>query len=553
MNNAHNMKRLKLVYLGIVLSVVLPFPARSQPETKGRDLVLHYHFAGAGAFAGNTNFAPLRQIIALTNTVALKGEILGKLAGSTAEIFNLGKTSPSQAGLLRPLWQDILRAESLADWRQSGTAASRYLFMIKLTDDHAKLWETNLRQVVSAWSAGPPEKSPAGGWQAKFNDGTLHLLREGAWVVLAFETGDEPPRSEWIDRIKSGVVPEQFGDTLEWFSAEINWPKLTRWLPGALGPLKPARMVVSARMKNGDVRTTVSLRYPQPIEWQGESWKLPTNTIQWPLYSLTGMHNLAALMNEPESLSRLGYNPLAGDLFFWAQRDVIFQVFAMAKVPEARRLLKTLADKAPVVFNHELNVAQWGALQWSTNFNELRWLGVPAITPELRATNDAGVPYLYADIFPQSPGKEKLPPGLLSQIEGRRDLVYYNWEITQFKLEQWRRLRNLFPMFPAPNQPATPAPTAPVAMLLVDDNGPRLVLEESWFGEMAPLLGESVTELRQVSPAEFAFTRKSTCGLTSLELIYLAHCLTDPAFPLNLAKKAPLPAPAAAVGPPGIK
>jgi hypothetical protein len=131
-------------------------------------------------------------------------------------------------------------------------------------------------------------------------------------------------------------------------------------------------------------------------------------------------------------------------------------------------------------------------------------------------------------MFPPSPGKESLPSGLLSHFERRKDLVYYDWEITQFKLEQWRKVRNLLPLFPAHDLPAAPKTDSPAALLITDDAGSRLALEETWLGALAPLLGESVTELRQVSSGEFTFERKSACGFTGLELIYVAHWLTEP-------------------------
>ena len=120
-------------------------------------------------------------------------------------------------------------------------------------------------------------------------------------------------------------------------------------------------------------------------------------------------------------------------------------------------------------------------------------------------------------------------------LQGKTDLAYYDWEISQFRLAQWRVLRNLLPLFPSP-QPAVPPEVAPsLALLITDDEGPRLVFEENWLGTLSGLLGESVTELRRVSPREFVLTRKSACGFTSFELVYLIHWLTDPGFPAKMA------------------
>jgi hypothetical protein len=322
--------------------------------------------------------------------------------------------------------------------------------------------------------------------------------------------------------------------------------------------------------------------------------------IGWPVVSLTGTHHLGALLEKSPWLERLGYNPFAGDLYFWAQPDTHFQTFLLAKVDQAAASLRDLGGKAPEVFNPALRERSWGEVYWTTNrFTEvtavtnanrplqsritwqtntsseeaLRLRGLPAITPMLTATNDAGAQYLYGSLFPALPMGLAFPPGLASQLRGQTDLVYYDWELTVWRLEQWKVLRNILPLFAAVD-PAAPGEPAPPALMKPDETMERLTLEEQWLAEImdSKVLGEpvnaspppgrvqygiaslknviapreSVTELRRVSPRDFTLTRKSGCGLTALELVYLAHWLTDPSFPLTReasASAGPLPAP----------
>jgi len=149
---------------------------------------------------------------------------------------------------------------------------------------------------------------------------------------------------------------------------------------------------------------------------------------------------------------------------------------------------------------------------------------LPLISPTLSATNDSTGQYLYGNFFIPSTRSQAIPPQLERLARGGPDLVYYDWEVTQTRLEQWREFRTTIPLFAVENA-QFPFQT--------DESPARLGFEQQWLGDMAHLLGESVSEIRRVSPTDFAFKRKSYSGLSSIELVLLAHWLTDPAFPFS--------------------
>jgi hypothetical protein len=59
---------------------------------------------------------------------------------------------------------------------------------------------------------------------------------------------------------------------------------------------------------------------------------------------------------------------------------------------------------------------------------------------------------------------------------------------------------------------------------------PRL-LEQKWLIPIAPMLGNTITEVTYKAPNEINIVRKSHIGLNSAELIFLSHWLADPNFP----------------------
>ncbi len=539
------MKKIRFL-LGIVMALACAKLASAGPAQDSDDTLLRWHFSGLGAFGNATNYSHLQKVLALATSQTLQKEVVGKLAAASGEIFQGGGTTKSQAQLLTPLWEDLLNAESLGDWRQHGSAGPEFVSLIKLTEERAALWNRNLRRALAGWGA-PPTDLPDGGWTAGLGPrANLRFSRQGDWVVLSYGRDEAVLNHEWVRQAKSGQAPESFTDNLEWLAADVNWPRIEKWIPGALGPLKPARTRVYLRMKGETVRTQVSLRYPQNIPWEGREAAIP-ELIRWPLTSFSVLHDLRALLKPAEIFQRLGYDPLAGDLFVWAQTDLKSQTFLLARVDDAKSSLETLSTKAPAVFNPLLASWQWGELAWSgarqsltplvlpgapaaaaTNPASppqfaLRFTGLPALEPILIATNDTTGQYLFSKFFIPMPEDHPLPEGLARQARAGSDLVYYDWEITQLRLEQWRLLRNLLPLF------AINHATAP---LQTDETEARLTFEEKWLEDVTPLLGESVSEIRRTSPTEFSFTRKSFCGFTAVELVYLAHWLSSPSFPV---------------------
>ena len=155
------------------------------------------------------------------------------------------------------------------------------------------------------------------------------------------------------------------------------------------------------------------------------------------------------------------------------------------------------------------------------------------VAPQLQATNEAAGQFIFASLFPPPPSKQPPPRELIEQITSKKNLVYYDWEITQHRLAHWQMLTKMLP-FMAPKR-------APIAPELLEkaktDKALRTklsqrIVHERWQSKVAPLLGNTITEISLVAPNEIEVIRKSHIGFTGIELIYLTHWLNDPRFPL---------------------
>jgi hypothetical protein len=177
-------------------------------------------------------------------------------------------------------------------------------------------------------------------------------------------------------------------------------------------------------------------------------------------------------------------------------------------VADAGKALEKLGDTAGLLLNTNLLAGVRAPVQRSADRRQLNWSGMPFLTPWLAATNGPEGSFLHGGLFPKRPTDEPAPTELFAQL-ARPQLVYYDWEITQERLMQWRGLVQLWHIL---NLRATP--------------GGSPVLKD-WLDAIAPKLGNTVTELNVAGPRELSFVRKSHVGLTGFELAVLAQKLDE--------------------------
>ena len=60
--------------------------------------------------------------------------------------------------------------------------------------------------------------------------------------------------------------------------------------------------------------------------------------------------------------------------------------------------------------------------------------------PYLTKANSADKGYVVGGVFPPDPIKKPIPQELLNEFINKKNLVYYNWEITGQRLEKWNLL-----------------------------------------------------------------------------------------------------------------
>lgn len=493
---------------------------RTKTSAADAETLASYHFVGASALVNNTNAAKLKEIWALPETVKFRDDVLQKLSRTSAKVLGANSSNANQTALLRPIFSDLVSSESLAELHGAQKNTATLFLAARLNDERSRLWETNLRQLLKASKPQSVKIENASGWQAQAGKHRLEFLRAEKWTVVA--VGSEQVPAEFLKQLgkKSGVA-----STGNWLEIDINWPGLKNLLPLEKVPFKLARTEVQISGKGENLRTTARIIYPEKIEWKSEPWRIPKEIIHDPLISFTAAQRVAPFLRKPIFPARIASNPETNQIFFWGQSQMPFQFYCALPVKNATNTMKALGPQLASAFNDDLKRRDGGKLEMASNRVDLIWKGLPIIGPFLRPAKETnGMEFLLGGLFPIAPSTNAAPAELFAQISGRKDLVYYDWEITQHRLAQWSMVGQLLPIFPK-------VPIVSTNAALRNRMVPAPMPEMKWIGAVGKKLGNTVTEVTRESPTELKLVRKSHIGLNSIELILLAHWLAHPDFP----------------------
>jgi hypothetical protein len=468
------------------------------------------HWTGANKVSGGTN--ALAKIAALPSSTDLRNEAFAKLARFPQEFWK--KTLPDgvadQSAQFRPLLDDLWANESLVELRGS-PARPDLIVAAEIEEQRAELWSKHLRQAATAWkmtTETPLEAGSAKGWSVAGKDMAIHWARSGKWVLAAITHGSKAP---FDDLLKSErPVPALAGTIAE---IQADWPRLNQRVPLLANySLPPMELKVSARSQS--LRTEGKLMYPDRLPIKLEPWKIPTNIVTEPLISFTCLQGFAPWLKHVKGVSDLHLKNPPNQLFTWGLGTLHAQTLVAVPMPDATNVVRDLAPRLPQFIKVHFTNSP-GQFLWISNRAEWIWSDLPMIIPYVRPQRLRHGDYLVAGMFPMKPGSNTAPAELLRQVTTRTNLVYYDWEITQDRLSHAREI-----------------------IQLVDIINKRRIsttnmASHRWSLDIAPFLGNSITEIALTSPSELSFVRKSDIGFTGFELMLFTRWLESPNFPLS--------------------
>jgi len=449
------------------------------------DLIVQIHFAGASKISATANFSAFTNEFCSAEAVALRKQTADKLSVWLAGWLqkNTGVTVADGAAKLRPLFDDLQKSEWFLESRAAANGKPQFAIAIQLDAVRTQIWEANLKQFFG--SAG-----------FKFSDG---------WLIFVADSNSSA--------LGHSLALKMFQPDKSWLNLDLNWPRLAQWYPD-LKSLGLPETQFTVTTPDDNFRINGKFFFPENLALNLEPWRVPTNTLHQPFVSFTAARGFAAWFAAQSWAQPYQMSPVPNQFFTWAMPQIPYQTFAAVPVVNAAdALAQAYARLQPLV---KPQAGAPGMLLASAKLTltnkEISLVGVPFISPFLRAVKEPAGQFLFAGAFPNTPRSKPLPTELFQRL-AEKNLVFYHWEITAERVPSALNLSQLGMVLTSHRQLG----------------GDSAALK--WIQKTSPKLGNSVTEITQTGLAEMTFTRKSQGIFTAVEMLALGHWLEAPNFP----------------------
>jgi len=494
-------------------------PAPVQPTETLTETVARLHWLGKKRLAAETNAAHLMSIWNLPESGKLGQQTLDKLSLAPWRLLKGDlATNGAPTTLFRPLLDDLVQEESYLEVRNFTNQPGELVFAIRLNADQVGVWQTNLAIVVESLT-GLPVAPTTNGWSLKkqATPNLIEFARIGEWAVLGLAQERNGLLAKTVGSIQQGRLPLAAPATNHWLTLLVDLPRVVQafslnWhLPDNL-----PRVSLSVVGNGSNVQTRGEFTFPKPLDLELEPWNIPTNFIHEPLVSFTAIRGIGPWLSANETWKTLQFGDAPNQLFAWAQEGLPLLTFFGAPVPDASNRVNVVTDTLLLTGNAWLRTNGMGRLARLDAGSGVSWTGLPFISMELSSKVTSGGEFAVGGLLPDMRTNLPPPQELIQTIRGWTNLVSYEWEITEPRLEAWLYIGQVFRL------------AFHKAQLPTDSAG------YAWMKSAAPKLGNCLTVTSKNGSSVIALVRQSSVGFTAVELHLLVDWLESPHFPRGL-------------------
>lgn len=523
-----------VLLLGAACNKAEPNASRASSPAKPSGPVATVHWVGIRHLENDPNAAGILKFWRLRDTQRLLAQTLDKLALAPWRLS--GPNPPAAAtnyallmrdypavAFVRPLLDDLVLDEWHLQILEQKDQTAQLALAVKLNPQHAGIWETNLRATLETskgprWTAQPSRADRRLDFRLT-NSVPAHpllrhieLARAGDWTILGFAPGPNAAFTNLLARIQNGQPLSGGTNRNAWLETALDLPRLGRAL-GLHWDL-PEDWPAASFTLTGDGRQVLTqgyLTFPQPLP-NLEPWNIPTNLIHEPVQSFTAVQAIEPWLSSWSVWQDLRAGRAPNQLFCWAQSGSPFLNYAAAPLTDARAAMTKIGPMLIEKMNPTLATNRMGKWEHAPNSDEVIWRTL-AIAPFVRSSSQPQGNYLLAGLAPFGLTNGPPPVGTFRDLLGRKNLVYFDSEITGPRIEAWLYVGQLFRIIFRREQ----LPTTARAL--------------DWLQTISPLLGPSSTSVSKTGPNQLTLSRSSTLGLTAPELHLLVDWLESTEFP----------------------
>jgi hypothetical protein len=506
-----------VVGAGCEKSTVKNTPTSIQAATSSADTIARVRWLGKKRIYEDANAIGLRSVWNLPESIRIEEQALDKFSLAPWSLQRRGADTNAGA-LLRPLLNDVLQEESCLEICRTTNQPAAFVFAIRLNDEQARVWQTNLAAVLESLTGIRPVSTngDSNGWTLRRHEAPnlIRLTRAGDWTILGAAEDHNDLVGGLIARIKDSHEPFAPSHTNHWLQADLDLRRLDGTL--SLGWNLPAGTPNISLTVNGDgqyVRTRGELIFPHPFATALEDWNVPTNLIHDPSTGFSAMRGIRPWVTASKIWKALQLDEAPDQLYFWSVQGAPMGTYFVAPMRDASNQVQKISRYLTQESNPWLKTDGMGRFDTAADSNGSVWKGVPFVAPQFQSVATNGSDYVLGGLMAAVKTAEKMPDQLREQVLQRTNLVFYDWEITGPRLLEWLRIGQLFRL--VLNKPQIPPKS----------------LSAAWFNAAAPNLGNSVTIVTQTATNQLSFARGSTVGFTAVELHLLADWFESPQFP----------------------
>lgn len=486
----------------------VPAPART---------VLQLRWAGKEALAKDTNANYFLNLWNLPAAQALESATLSKLAAAPWSLSGQtnGPSATTGPALLQPILSDLLRCESTFELRAATRREPSATLAIRLTDERAALWQTNLAEAIRL-RTGKIVASEENGWTLKQNEEAgLTLRRSGEWLLLSGGKFDPTGEARVLETARSPL--EDDGTNL-WLQAvlDLAYAAELNNLPADKRDLLP-KATFTLHGEGEYVRTLGQMDFPKPLELDLQPGTVPTNLIHEPLISLSVLQGFEPWLRLLPVANRIPAELWPRKLYLWALSTLPVHTFVAIPTTNATEFMESHGSTLHGAFNTWSTNRGLGDVKFAPAQHGLWWEPLPLFTPSIKAITNNDGEFLLGTLSREMPGRgTPIPKVLVAHVNTSTNLLYYDWELTG------ERATDLIFISQSWRMSFRRAQLPPNALAL------------RFIQAIIPRLGNTVTEVTQCAPEQLKLVRKSHAGLTGAELHLLADWLESPRFPHGL-------------------